>query len=217
MKLIFNDPTFSSLLLRTIAETYYKGVDIGECLSTAYRVKDGDFESWYEEWLNTAKRVHHYAEDCSSKGHLTSAREGYIRASNYYRTSEFLLIEPEDPRIQTTIDLGKECFRKAVTTFPSRVESVEIPYEGTTLPGYFYHAKKENISNENNQYNNSQYIEKSEEEKNHNDTTSPPTLVVHGGFDSTLEELYSFGSAPALERGYNCLAFEGPGQGGSDS
>lgn len=39
-------------------------------------------------------------------------------------------------------------------------------------------------------------------------------LVVHGGFDSTLEELYFSAVALALERGYNCIAFEGPGQGG---
>ena len=45
MKIVFNDPTFSSQLLRTIGETYYKGADIGECLSTAYRIKEGDFES----------------------------------------------------------------------------------------------------------------------------------------------------------------------------
>ena len=39
-------------------------------------------------------------------------------------------------------------------------------------------------------------------------------LVVHGGFDSILEELYFSAVALALERGYNCIAFEGPGQGG---
>jgi len=45
------------------------------------------------------------------------------------------------------------------------------------------------------------------------DKSSRPTLIAHGGFDSTLEELYTFAAAPALERGYNCLTFEGPGQG----
>ena len=34
-----------------------------------------------------------------------------------------------------------------------------------------------------------------------------------GGFDSTLEELYAYAAAAAVERGYNCLTFEGPGQG----
>jgi hypothetical protein len=49
MKILFQDPTFSLQLLRTISETYYKGPDTGECLSTAYRTKEGDFESWYKE------------------------------------------------------------------------------------------------------------------------------------------------------------------------
>ena len=39
-------------------------------------------------------------------------------------------------------------------------------------------------------------------------------LDAHGGFDSTFEELYSSVQLPAFERGYNCLTFEGPGQGG---
>ena len=42
MKIVFQDPTFSFQLLRVIGETYYKGADIGECLSTAYRIKEGD-------------------------------------------------------------------------------------------------------------------------------------------------------------------------------
>jgi hypothetical protein len=62
MKLIFDDPTFSLQLLRAISETYYKVADIGECLSTAYRIKESDFESWYNEWLKTAKRVDNYAQ-----------------------------------------------------------------------------------------------------------------------------------------------------------
>jgi pimeloyl-ACP methyl ester carboxylesterase len=213
LKIVFDDPTFSSLLLRTIAETYYKGADIGECLSTAYRIKEGDFESWYEEWLKTAKRIHGYANECLSEGHTISAREAFLRASNYYRTAEFLLVEPEDSRIQTTIDLSKDCFSKAVSTFPFKVESIEIPYEGTILPGYFYHAIKENTnkqSDNNNSNNNMANIEKN---RDHSETTTYPTLLVHGGFDSTLEELYSSAAAPALERGYNCLTFEGPGQG----
>jgi hypothetical protein len=88
MKVVFQNPTFALQLIRTIGETYYKAADIGECLSTAYRIKEGDFESWHVEWLKTANRVHKYAEDCLAKGHMVSAREAYLRASNYYRVAE---------------------------------------------------------------------------------------------------------------------------------
>ncbi|MFZ0897035.1 MAG: hypothetical protein WAZ77_21245 [Candidatus Nitrosopolaris sp.] len=78
MKVVFQDPTFSLQLLRAIAETYNKGADIGECLSTAYRIREGDFESWYIEWLKTAKRVHKYADECLASGHDISAREACV-------------------------------------------------------------------------------------------------------------------------------------------
>ena len=64
MKIVFQDPTFSLQLLRVLNEIHYKGADIGECFSTAYRIREGDFESWHQEWLKTAKRIHKYAEDC---------------------------------------------------------------------------------------------------------------------------------------------------------
>jgi hypothetical protein len=89
MKIVFQDPTFSLQLLRVIGETYYKGADIGECLSTAYRIKEGDLESWYQEWLKTAERVNKYANESLAAGHTVSAREAYLRACNYYRAAEF--------------------------------------------------------------------------------------------------------------------------------
>ena len=221
MKIVFNDPTFSALLLRTIAETYYKGADIGECLSTAYRIKEGDFESWYEQWIRTAKRVHSYAEESATNGHTTSAREAYLRATNYYRTAAFPIVDPEDKRLPSTIDLSKECFKKAVSLFPFVVEQIEIPYEGTSLPGYFYHVPKSYNHHEKSQLKNesdhvsqkSDVSYKGNSYESYVNRVAYPTLVVHGGFDSTLEELYYLAAAPALERGYNCLTFEGPGQG----
>src|SRR5919198_2183536 len=205
MKVVFQDPTFSLQLLRTISETYYKGADVGECLSTAYRIKEGDFESWHQEWLKTATRVNKYADECLATGHKISAREAYLRAANYYRAAEFLLIDPEDPRIQTTWRSSKQCFGNAARLFSPSFESVEVPYEGTTLPGYFYRTGVA-AADGGNSY---------KVENNAINASSPkPTLIVHGGFDSTLEELYTSAAAPALERGYNCLTFEGPGQGG---
>jgi pimeloyl-ACP methyl ester carboxylesterase len=220
LKIVFNDATFSLQLLRILGQTYYKGADIGECLSTAYRIREGDFESWHIEWLRTAKRIHKYADECLSKGHIVSARQAYLRASNYYRASEFLLIEPEDPRIQITWGKSKECFSKAAKLFNFQVEPVEIPYNTgnnnttTTLPGYFYYYRNDDKNDDQFQYNHN--ADNNIKNKKSSITSSffRPTLIAHGGFDSTLEELYFSAAAPALERGYNCLTFEGPGQGG---
>lgn len=188
MKLIFEDQTFSFELLRTLSYAPYGGADIGECLSTAYRIEEGNFESWYAEWYKTAERIHALAVESMERGKLVSARECYLRAHNYYRTAEFFLHgNPNDPRILDTWGKSRSTFRQAIKLMDTPVEEVEIPYEGTYLPGYFYRLDESPIPR--------------------------PTLLIHGGFDSTQEELYLEVVASALARGYNCLTFEGPGQG----
>ena len=189
MKIVFDDPAFSFQLLRILGSTYYGGADIGECLSTAYKIKEGDFESWYLEWSKTAQRVREYGDKCLTSGHKLSACEAYLRASNYFRTAEFFLhINPQDSRIIEAWQNSVDIFRKAVQMLPFRVDFIEIPYERTTLPGYFYKS-----------------CDSSESQR--------PTLILHTGFDGTQEELYTTSVIAALKRGYNCLTFEGPGQG----
>jgi len=188
MHLVFEDQTFSFELLRTISYAPYGGADIGECLATASQIREGDFESWYEHWSTTARRVHALADDALQQGKRISAREAYLRASNYYRTAEFFLHgHPHDPRILGTWSTSRATFRQAIKLMGTSVEQVLIPYEGTFLPGYYYRPE---------------------------DSHQPrPTLLVHGGYDSTGEELYFLIAAAAIQRGYGCLTFEGPGQG----
>ena len=119
-----------------------------------------------------------------------SAREAFLRASSYYRCAEFFLhieIGKVDPRALSTYKKSVACFHQAIRLFPFPCEQIKIPYEGTTLPGYFYQVD--------------------------HSTNPRPTLLIHGGYDSTGEEQYFETVPAALERGYNCLVFEGPGQG----
>lgn len=200
MKIVFDDPIFSFQLLRVIGSAYYGGADIGECLSTAYKIKEKDFESWYNEWLKTADRVSKYGDQCLSSGHKISALDSYLRASNYYRTAEFFLHEnPADPRISETWEKSVKMFQKAANLFSHHFEQVEIPYNensisSNSLPGYFYMPNEDSNSSTS---------------KN----STRPTLILFTGFDGTQEELYTTSVVPALQRGYNCLTFEGPGQG----
>jgi dienelactone hydrolase len=63
---------------------------------------------------------------------------------------------------------------------------VQIPYEGTVLEGWFYRPSL--------------------------DGAPRPTVVMHNGFDGSAEELHYLGGLAALDRGYNALSFDGPGQ-----
>ncbi len=187
MHVIFNDTQFDFQTLRLLGSAASGDAEAGEVLSTAYRIREGDFESWTAEWLKTAQRVHEIAERSRERGHESSAREAYFRASNYYRAAEFYLHgDPSDPRIIDLSRSARACFEQALDLTPLAVERVAIPYRDTTLPGYFYRAGEAGAR--------------------------APTLIVHTGYDGTQEELRANAMA-ATARGINCLTFEGPGQG----
>lgn len=187
MNIVFEDPEFSFEFIRTLGYSDCGAADVGECISTARRIKDGDFESWYSEWYETALKTEIEAYESFLRGHKVSAREAYLRASSYYRTAEFFLHgNPEDPRILETWGRSRDCFLKVAALSSPRIEPVEIPYENTTLLGYFYRVDESGKPR--------------------------PLLIVQTGFDGTQEELY-YVAVAAKERGYNVLTFEGPGQG----
>jgi alpha-beta hydrolase superfamily lysophospholipase len=186
MKLHFTDQTFSFELLRTASYGLYGGSEIGEVLATAKQIREGDFESWYVAWQGTAARIEALAAHALHEGHRVSAGQAFLRASNYYRTAEFFLA-PDDPRRMVTFEKSRTTFWQFLDLSGLCVERVHISYKGTTLPGYFYRVDDSHM-------------------RRH-------TLLSLGGFDSTGEELYFFAAAAALQRGYNVLTFEGPGQG----
>jgi len=189
MELVFKDPQYSFQTLRALGYAVSGGADIGEVLKTAYAISEGDDESWYREWMKTAEQREKAGDDFLARGRKISARQEFFKASNYYRTAEFFLhTNPEDPRIVSVWKKGRDSFLKAAKLADHPILSVEIPFEGTTLPGYLC------------------LVDESE--------TKRPLLIVQTGFDGTAEELYLQIASFAVQRGYNVLIFEGPGQGG---
>jgi pimeloyl-ACP methyl ester carboxylesterase len=191
-ELIFKDPEFAFELRRTMSAVYAGEADVGECLATATRITDSDFESWYTEWNATAVHFEGVADQALARHHPVTARDAYYRAATYFRTAEFFLHgDPTDPRIIATWRESRDAFVTAAK-HDTRVhfEAVWIPYDKTKVPGYFYAAKT-------------------------GSTYRPekrPLLIIQTGFDGCQEELHPYAVA-AVERGYNVLTFEGPGQG----
>jgi pimeloyl-ACP methyl ester carboxylesterase len=188
MRFMFDtDESFSFETLRAVGYAPYGGADIGEVMATAARITPGDWESWYREWRALADRIATIAEKCDADGHTASASSAYLRASNYYRTAEFFLRDDpsNDPRVADTSARAIETFR-AAPEIQAHWTRVGIPYEGIELEGYYLNSTGDEPG---------------------------PTLLAHGGYDSTVEELFFTAGEAARRRGWNCLIFEGPGQG----
>jgi pimeloyl-ACP methyl ester carboxylesterase len=187
MGIHFRDELFDAQLLRTLSHGCYEGADVSECLAAAREIPELNGARWYKEWSELAGRVRKDAERSRLRGHTVSARSGFLRASNYYRSAYIFQIgEPPERGLRQAYDLHRQCFRLAAELMDTAVEQVAIPYEGTTLPGYFLRAAGD---------------------------TPQPTLILNGGYDSTAEECYFWNAAAGIRRGYHCLIFDGPGQG----
>lgn len=188
MGLVMQDDLFDAQFVRALAYVRSGGAELGECVATARRITRTDGALWYAEWSATAERVQRDAEESLRRGHRASARDAFLRASNYHRTAGlFLMGAPVDQRFRDSSRAQTAAFRAAGELFDRPPEVLAIPYEGTTLPGYFFRAA--------------------------GDDRPRPTVILTDGYDGTVEELYLASGAAALERGYHVLAFDGPGQG----
>lgn len=189
MKFLFDDESFSFEALRAAGYATYAGAELGEVIETCKRIPEGDEDAWSAKWAATAERVEGIGRSALKAGHRVSAREALLRASNYYRTADFYRREnpADDTESARLASASQDTFAQAAALLDLPARPVRIPYEDTTLPGYLFLA---------------------------DDTgESRPTIIYHGGFDSTLEENYLALAAGAVRRGYHVLTFDGPGQG----
>ena len=89
----------------------------------------------------------------------------------------FFHANPDDPRVKRAFERSVASYKAAAALFTPAIEAVEIPCEGTTLPGYFHPADSSG--------------------------TPRPTLVLNNGFDGSAEEMHWMGARAAVERGFN--------------
>jgi len=174
---------------RGLGETQQGGGSISECFLAASRMVPGDKESWHKEWTRVAESNRIRGDEAEAKGHIETAKNCWIRATDFYRNAEFWLAS-DDPRRMETFDKCESCFQKAGKYFSPRLEKIEIPYEGGSVLHAYY--LKSNVGGE-----------------------KQPVLISFGGLDSFKEELYFMVAEGALKRGISCLLVDGPGQGGT--
>lgn len=163
----------------------YGGADAAEVLGVLGKLETGDFESWYRAWVALAERVEKSAEGASTQP--VSRRDALFRAATYYRSADFFLHgNADDPRIDSLWKKQRACFDEAIALLPIPGERLTLRADGFDVPAIFYRAAL--------------------------DGKPRPTVIVCSGFDGSQEELMHTCGFAALERGYNVLTYEGPGQ-----
>ncbi len=163
-----------------------RGVEIGESFYVSSRIKDGDADSWQEQWYKMAQRVEERGKASFSEGHMVSALDQFLRAAYYYRLSLISML-PTEAQFSERAEKSRSIMKEAGQLMSPVLEYIEIPFEDTVLPGYF---RKSSASEE-----------------------PVKTLIMIGGGETFAEDLFFYIAPQAFERGYNFITVDLPGQG----
>ena len=186
LKLHFDDREMEFAFQWILGSAANGGCEIGEAFYVAGNIKDGNPQSWQEEWEKMAQRVEARAEKSLAAGHRVSARGAFLKAANYYRAALISML-PDNPKFKKIAAKFRSCFQKGGALFEPRLEYIEIPFEGTVLPGYFMKGGPGGRKRQ--------------------------TLVMIGGGETFAEESWFHIGPETIKRGYNFLTVDLPGQG----
>lgn len=160
-----------------------------------HKVKIIDFQlnRWYslgytqlEDTIEVSKNIHKLEDwkpEIIKLAEKSLEEKRYLNAAFYFRAAEFFTL-PSDPDKEKLYDKFINIFYNAAFK-DEPIERFSVPYESSFLPAIRIKSQKSEIIG---------------------------TIVIHGGFDSFIEEFYSMASYFA-DLGYNVIMFEGPGQG----
>ena len=184
----FKNSAFEFVLLASLGRAYYQGANIGKVLFTIRQIEDGNFDSAYQAMIAAGDEARLLAENSADGGHTESARQAYLWAQSFYDSAIYFADGTGDPmRVAAAWQMMDDCWLKSIDLFDPPVEQISIPYEGVGLRGFYFRGK-------------------SAREKR-------PLLILVNGSDGSALDMWMLGAAGATARGYDCLTFDGPGQG----
>ena len=141
----------------------------------------------FEDMKEVGQRINTFEEwktEMLKLAEKAVAEDRLINAAFYYRAAEFYTLLG-DPDKEPLYDKFIDLFYRAFKN--DEIERSKVPYQDAYLPAI--------------------RISPTNAEKK-------GTIVMHGGFDSFIEEFYSW-MRYFSEHGYEVISFEGPGQGGA--
>ncbi len=158
------------------------GADLAECLKIMESVNSSD-DSWVNAWSKKGEELSEASKRHLNEQRNITARNKLLRASTYFRTA-MMRCHAASKRADDLLTKSRECYIHALSYINTSVQFVKIPFGENLLPAYYYNSGKPDA----------------------------PTLIGINGGDSTNEEMFNLLGFAAIERGWNCLVYEGPGQ-----
>ena len=147
------------------------------------------YQNVFDGFVAMGNRLQEKAIASSTAGHLHTARSQYLRSAKYYAQALYWVLGTSTPDAEAKVYSSMDAsFRAGIGLMDPRPELIEVSYDGPRpLPVWFFPASS--------------------------GRGRRPTIIINNGSDGQNVDLLAEGGFGALERGYNVVIFEGPGQG----
>jgi len=112
-------------------------LDIGRVLVTYHRIANGDPDSWFRAWRESADDLYAQATAASGAGNQDTACALFLGASEAYdQALSFIDGMPDQSVLLPTFRRHRECWDRFIASSQGRHVPVPVPYEGDSMPGY---------------------------------------------------------------------------------
>lgn len=160
------------------------GMTPAQVFFSVYGIKDGDPSGWREGFRRMGQLQLGQAQNLEKERHIYAAGEAYIGSAYAFRFA-LQYIDPTKTGYEEVVLEMEQSFQKGAEYLGVPIRPVEIPFENSSLPGYFLE----------------------------HDEKPRPMVIMIGGGDSFREDLFYVAGYPGWKRGYNVLMIDLPGQG----
>lgn len=184
MRYRFDDPNMDLFFMSALSLGPSGGLDIGQAFYVATRIVDGDADSWVHAFGDYGQLQDEQADRWAARGWRQAAGEARLKAFAAFRAA-WQFAAPGGEAFVAAYRRHQQAFARAMEELALPASFFQVPYQGKALPGLFLR----------------------------NAEASAPVLLLIGGADTSLEDLFlSYGRALWL-RGYSVAIVDLPGQG----
>ncbi|GAA4915841.1 prolyl oligopeptidase family protein [Actinomycetospora succinea] len=187
MKPLFTDHAFDFSARTALGHAGMGVGDVGMVLEAIADTTDGDATSWYDAWHGRADELSRAADAARAAGRLGTAAHLYLASSAFHDESFAFVDGMEDTSLLLpAFRAHRAAWDAFVACSDGRHLPIDLASEGVAMPGYLFRPDASGAAR--------------------------ATLVVTNGSDGALSGLWATAIRPALDRGWNAVVFDGPGQ-----
>ena len=187
---LFADESMNFDALFGLGEATYGASEAGEVITAVNEANaaGATFDSYTTAFTSMGDALAALSDKAAAAKNGVTSTSTALRASTYYTRALFFVLGSKHPEREPDLyNAYRRCWERGIGGFGPPPELVPIPYGKAAMPAWFFAPDDSGKARR--------------------------TVIINNGSDAQAVELIAYGVRAALDRGWNALVFEGPGQG----